>query len=176
MGIYGALAYSVAQRPHEIGIRASVGADSLAAARLVGQGTMFVSGVGASIPGAPGADPFVGYGACLRRELSGEPDAGNLHVRLLGSGGRSGADAPSGIAAVASQGDRSKGLRRGVRASISGGCERMRSSRETCFEGGSRDRPSQRVMLFVSVVVRRLSDREGRTPAGPLGSGSWGRS
>ena len=36
----------------------------------------------ASTPGAPGADPFIGYCARLRRELSGEPDAGNLHLRF----------------------------------------------------------------------------------------------
>src|SRR5262249_46651454 len=32
--------------------------------------------------GTVGADPSVGYCACLRRELSGEPDAGNLHLRF----------------------------------------------------------------------------------------------
>jgi putative ABC transport system permease protein len=46
IGIYGALAYSVAQRTHEIGVRVSVGASSLAVARLVGQWTLIVSGIG----------------------------------------------------------------------------------------------------------------------------------
>ena len=32
--------------------------------------------------GTVGADPSVGYCACLRRELSGEPDVGNLHLRF----------------------------------------------------------------------------------------------
>ena len=32
--------------------------------------------------GAVGADPSLGACACLRREFSGEPDAGNLHVRF----------------------------------------------------------------------------------------------
>ena len=32
--------------------------------------------------GEVGADPSVGYCACLRRELSGEPDVGNLHLRF----------------------------------------------------------------------------------------------
>src|SRR5260370_40781760 len=33
-------------------------------------------------PGAFGADPIVGACTCLRREFSGEPDAGNLHLRF----------------------------------------------------------------------------------------------
>ena len=36
----------------------------------------------ASAFGAPGADPSVEYCACLRRELSGEPDVVNLHLRF----------------------------------------------------------------------------------------------
>lgn len=32
--------------------------------------------------GEVGADPYVGYCASLRRELSGEPDVGNLHLRF----------------------------------------------------------------------------------------------
>src|SRR5229473_8707667 len=32
--------------------------------------------------GEVGAGPSVGYCACLRLELSGEPDAGNLHLRF----------------------------------------------------------------------------------------------
>ena len=32
--------------------------------------------------GEAGADPSVGHCACLRRELSGEPDVGNLHLRF----------------------------------------------------------------------------------------------
>ena len=32
--------------------------------------------------GEVGADPYVGYCARLRRELSGEPDVGNLHLRF----------------------------------------------------------------------------------------------
>src|ERR1039458_9476306 len=32
--------------------------------------------------GAVGADPSGGACACLRREFSGEPDAGNLHLRF----------------------------------------------------------------------------------------------
>ena len=36
----------------------------------------------ASAFGAIGADPSIGHCACLRRELSGEPDAGNLHLRF----------------------------------------------------------------------------------------------
>ena len=32
--------------------------------------------------GEAGADPPVGHCACLRRELSGEPDVGNLHLRF----------------------------------------------------------------------------------------------
>ena len=32
--------------------------------------------------GKAGADPSIGYCACLRRELSGEPDVGNLHLRF----------------------------------------------------------------------------------------------
>jgi len=32
--------------------------------------------------GAIGADPFIGHCARLRRELSGEPDVGNLHLRF----------------------------------------------------------------------------------------------
>jgi hypothetical protein len=31
---------------------------------------------------ATGLAPSIGYCACLRRELSGEPDAGNLHLRF----------------------------------------------------------------------------------------------
>src|ERR1039457_7286847 len=34
------------------------------------------------VPGAAGADPSGGACACLRREFSGEPDAGNLHLRF----------------------------------------------------------------------------------------------
>jgi hypothetical protein len=33
-------------------------------------------------PGAAGADPSIGNYARLRRELSGEPDVGNLHLRF----------------------------------------------------------------------------------------------
>jgi len=36
----------------------------------------------ATAPGEVGAYPSIGYCACLRRELSGEPDAGNLHLRF----------------------------------------------------------------------------------------------
>jgi hypothetical protein len=36
----------------------------------------------ATAPGQVGADPSVGYCACLRQELSGEPDVGNLHLRF----------------------------------------------------------------------------------------------
>ena len=36
----------------------------------------------ASAFGALGAAPSVGCCACLRREFSGEPDAGNLHLRF----------------------------------------------------------------------------------------------
>jgi len=43
--------------------------------------------------GALGADPFIGHCACLRRELSGEPDAGNLHLRF--DEGRVGRGLPS---------------------------------------------------------------------------------
>ena len=32
--------------------------------------------------GKVGADPSIGYCACLRRELSGEPDVVNLHLRF----------------------------------------------------------------------------------------------
>ena len=32
--------------------------------------------------GAVGANPSIGYCARLRRELSGEPDVGNLHLRF----------------------------------------------------------------------------------------------
>src|SRR5437660_10411817 len=32
--------------------------------------------------GAVGAGPSIGYCACLRRELAGEPDVGNLHLRF----------------------------------------------------------------------------------------------
>ena len=32
--------------------------------------------------GAVGADPSIGDYACLRRELSGEPDVVNLHLRF----------------------------------------------------------------------------------------------
>src|ERR1043166_6248720 len=32
--------------------------------------------------GEVGADPFIGNCACLRRELSGEPDVVNLHLRF----------------------------------------------------------------------------------------------
>lgn len=32
--------------------------------------------------GEVGASPSIGYCACLRRELSGEPDVGNLHLRF----------------------------------------------------------------------------------------------
>ena len=41
-------------------------------------------------PGAVGADPSIGTCACLRRELSGEADAGNPHLRFDegGSGSR----------------------------------------------------------------------------------------
>src|SRR5919108_467868 len=35
----------------------------------------------AAAPGAVGADPSGGTCACLRREFSGEPDAGNPHLR-----------------------------------------------------------------------------------------------
>jgi len=46
MGIYAALAYAVAQRTHEIGIRISVGARSLAIVGLIGRWTAVVLGVG----------------------------------------------------------------------------------------------------------------------------------
>lgn len=46
IGLYGALVYSVARRTHELGIRMSVGANSFAVARLVGQWTMLVTGIG----------------------------------------------------------------------------------------------------------------------------------
>ena len=36
----------------------------------------------ATAPGEVGADPFIGNCACLRRELSGEPDVVNLHLRF----------------------------------------------------------------------------------------------
>src|ERR1051325_2504915 len=36
----------------------------------------------ADAPGALGADPSAGTCACLRREFSGEPDVGNLHLRF----------------------------------------------------------------------------------------------
>src|SRR5579872_3798775 len=36
----------------------------------------------AATSGAAGADPSIGYCARLRRELSGEPDVGNLHLRF----------------------------------------------------------------------------------------------
>jgi len=36
----------------------------------------------ATAPGEVGADPFIGHCACLRRELSGEPDVVNLHLRF----------------------------------------------------------------------------------------------
>jgi hypothetical protein len=36
----------------------------------------------AAASGAVGAGPSVGYCASLRRELAGEPDAGNLHLRF----------------------------------------------------------------------------------------------
>jgi len=36
----------------------------------------------ASAFGATGADPSIGECACLRRELSGEPDVVNLHLRF----------------------------------------------------------------------------------------------
>ena len=32
--------------------------------------------------GKAGADPSIGYCACLRQELSGEPDVVNLHLRF----------------------------------------------------------------------------------------------
>ena len=36
----------------------------------------------AAAPGEVGADPSIGDCACLRRELSGEPDVVNLHLRF----------------------------------------------------------------------------------------------
>jgi hypothetical protein len=36
----------------------------------------------AATSGAAGADPSIGHCARLRRELSGEPDVGNLHLRF----------------------------------------------------------------------------------------------
>ena len=36
----------------------------------------------ASAFGATGANQSIGHCACLRQELSGEPDAGNLHFRF----------------------------------------------------------------------------------------------
>src|SRR5688572_19723864 len=43
----------------------------------------------ATASGEIGANPSIGHGACLRRELSGEPDVGNLHLRFdEGRGGR----------------------------------------------------------------------------------------
>jgi len=46
--------------------------------------------------GAVGAAPSFGVCACLRRELSGEPDAGNLHLRFdEGRAGRAVGVAPS---------------------------------------------------------------------------------
>ena len=36
----------------------------------------------ATAPGEVGADPSIGYCACLRQELSGEPDVVNLHLRF----------------------------------------------------------------------------------------------
>ena len=39
-------------------------------------------GVVAAASGEAGATPSIGTCACLRRELSGEPDVGNLHLRF----------------------------------------------------------------------------------------------
>src|SRR5580704_6799466 len=39
-------------------------------------------GVVVTASGEAGAAPSIGTCACLRRELSGEPDAGNLHLRF----------------------------------------------------------------------------------------------
>src|SRR5580704_9725345 len=39
-------------------------------------------GVVVAASGEAGAAPSIGTCACLRRELSGEPDAGNLHLRF----------------------------------------------------------------------------------------------
>jgi hypothetical protein len=36
----------------------------------------------AAAPGDVGADPSIGDCACLKRELSGEPDVVNLHLRF----------------------------------------------------------------------------------------------
>ena len=36
----------------------------------------------ATASGEVGADPFIGNYACPRRELSGEPDVVNLHLRF----------------------------------------------------------------------------------------------
>jgi hypothetical protein len=36
----------------------------------------------ATTSGEVGADPSIGHCARLRRELSGEPDVGNLHLRF----------------------------------------------------------------------------------------------
>ena len=36
----------------------------------------------ATASGEFGADPSIGHCACLRQELSGEPDVGNLHLRF----------------------------------------------------------------------------------------------
>src|ERR1039457_4732290 len=85
------------------------------------------------VPGAAGADPSGGACACLRREFSGEPDAGNLHLRFdegrhrLGIGGRA--------------------------ATVRGGLDGF-------FRGGPPRAPAPPVAVFLPFLTSPVSSRE----------------
>jgi putative ABC transport system permease protein len=49
VGVYGLMAYAVAERTHEIGIRVALGADSAAVLGLVGKRALVLTGVGLAI-------------------------------------------------------------------------------------------------------------------------------
>ena len=78
LGIYGALAYAVARRTHEIGVRVSVGASPLVVVRLVAQRTILLTGIGL-LTGIAGAVVFLSVAALsacvgpLRRAMRMDP-------------------------------------------------------------------------------------------------------